>query len=94
MIATTDILVSFQFDEKTVEFEGEITNEAVVKFIKGNLLPLVVDFNQDTAQKIFGGDQKSHVLMFLSKEDGHYDKYLDSTRDVAKDFRGQVLSTS
>ena len=35
-------------------------------------LPLVVEFNQETAQKIFSGEIKSHLLMFLSKSADAY----------------------
>merc|ERR1712032_783074 len=34
----------------------DITEAAVAAFIAGESLPLVVDFNQETAQKIFSGD--------------------------------------
>jgi hypothetical protein len=44
-----------KFDEGRNNFEGEITEMALVKFVAGNALPLVVDFNQETAQKIFSG---------------------------------------
>ncbi len=46
-----------KFDEGRNNFEGEITEKALVKFVAGNALPLVVDFNQETAQKIFSGLQ-------------------------------------
>ena len=49
-----------------------------------------MEFNHETAQKIFGGEIKSHLLMFLSKEGGHFDEHLESARTVAKDFREQV----
>merc|ERR1712027_170291 len=52
-------------DGRAVLSEG-ITEEAVASFIAGESLPLVVDFNQETAQKIFSGDIKSHLLAFLS----------------------------
>ena len=48
------------------DLEGEVTEDAVAKFVAGNALPLVVDFNQDTAQKIFSGEIKSLLLMFVS----------------------------
>ena len=44
-----------KFDEGRNNLEGEITEAAVTKFVAGNALPLVVDFNQETAQKIFSG---------------------------------------
>merc|ERR1712107_670916 len=44
-----------KFDEGRADLEGEVTDESLTKFISGNALPLVVEFNQDTAQKIFSG---------------------------------------
>jgi len=67
-----------------------LTEETITKFIKTNALPLIVDFNHETAQKVFGGEIKSHVLMFLSKEAGHYDKYLETQKKVAADYREKV----
>lgn len=53
-------------------------------------LPLIVEFNQDTAQKIFNGDIKSHLLIFLSKEEGHFEKYIEGIKEPAKKYRGEV----
>nr|AXY94695.1 disulfide-isomerase [Habrobracon hebetor] len=80
-----------KFDEGKNVFEGELTSKALTDFVAAFSLPLVVDFNQETAQKIFGGDIKSHLLLFLSKEAGHFDKYLEGIQEPAKKFRGQVL---
>jgi len=54
-------------------------------------LPVVVEFNQETAQKIFSGDIKSHLLVFLSKEAGHFEKYVEEIQEPAKKYRGEVL---
>ncbi|XP_063700752.1 protein disulfide-isomerase [Culicoides brevitarsis] len=83
-----------KFDEGKAVFEGEATEEAVKKFVATQSLPLVIDFNHDSAQKIFGGEIKSHLLMFLSKEAGHMEKYTEVARKVAKDYRNQVLFVS
>lgn len=64
--------------------------EVLKKFVSSNALPLVVEFNHETAQKIFGGEIKSHLLLFLSKEAGHFDEHSESARKVAKDFKEQV----
>lgn len=80
-----------KFDEGRADFEGELKEDILKKFVSSNALPLVVEFNHETAQKIFGGEIKSHLLMFLSKEAGHFDQHLESARAVAKDFREQLL---
>lgn len=67
-----------------------MTSEALTKFVAAEALPLVVEFNHDTAQKIFGGEIRSHLLLFLSKEAGHFDKYMDGARNIAKNYKGQV----
>lgn len=55
-------------------------------------MPLINDFNHQTAQKIFNGDYKSQFIMFLSKEAGHYDEYAEKLKESAKKFRGQVMN--
>ena len=70
--------------------EGEITEKNIKMFVTLQSLPLVVEFNHETAQKIFGGEIKSHLLLFLSQQDGHIEKYVEGAREVAKDFKGQV----
>ena len=52
-----------------------MTEENIAKFVSSESLPLVIDFNHETAQKIFSGEVKSHFLMFSSaKADDHEDK--------------------
>lgn len=85
------IILFKDFDEGKNKYEGELTEEGIMKFVSANSLPLVVDFNHETASKIFGGEIKSHLLIFLSKEAGHYDKYMEACINAAKSFKGQVL---
>ncbi|XP_074106915.1 protein disulfide isomerase [Cotesia typhae] len=79
------------FDEGQNVYENEISVEKLKEFIAVHSLPLVVDFSQQTAQKIFGGEIKSHLLAFISKESGHYDKYVEGIKTSAKKYRGQIL---
>merc|ERR1712055_499603 len=77
-------------DGKAVLSEG-ITEEAVVKFVSSESLPLVVDFNHETAQKIFSGEIKSHLLVFSSaKAESHADT-LALLREVAVENKGKML---
>lgn len=85
------IILFKKFDEGKVAFEGESSQENIKKFVTANSLPLLVEFNHDTAQKIFGGEIKSHLLLFLSKGDEHFEKVSEAARAVAKPFRDQVL---
>ena len=41
-----------------------------------------------SAQKIFGGEVKNHILLFLKKEGG--DELIDKFRAAAPDFKGKV----
>ncbi|KAJ6648562.1 Protein disulfide-isomerase [Pseudolycoriella hygida] len=85
------IVLFKNFDEGKAVFDGENTKEAIKAFVSIQSTPLIVDFNHDSAQKIFGGDIKSHLLMFISKEAGHVEKYADPVKDLAKQFRDKVL---
>lgn len=80
-----------KFDEGKSVFEGEFTEKDLKKFISTESLPLIVEFTQETAQKVFSGEIKSHLLVFVSKEAGHFEKYVENIKEPAKKFRGQVL---
>jgi len=81
-----------KFDEGRNDLtEGLTDTEAIGKFVAANALPLVVDFNHETAQKIFSGEIKSHLLMFLSKGSDEYAGYHATAAKIAKDFKGQLL---
>jgi len=79
------------FDEGRNDLEGDITEETVTKFVTGNSLPLLVEFNQDTAQKIFSGEIKSHLLMFISAAAEDFSAKADIARGIAKDHKGEML---
>merc|ERR1712110_402699 len=69
-----DAIVLFKkFDEGRNDLTEGLTDvEAIGKFVAANALPLVVEFNHDTAQKIFSGEIKSHLLMFVSKKSDEF----------------------
>merc|ERR1711876_125658 len=84
------VMVKTFDDGKAVLTEG-LTEEAVAKFVTSESFPLVIDFNHETAQKIFSGEVKSHFLLFSSaKADDHEDK-LSILRDMAKKNKGNML---
>lgn len=79
------------FDDGKAAFEGEFTEDALKKFVAAQALPLIVDFSHETAQKIFGGEIKNHLLFFISKEAGHMEKYIEAAKEVAKKYREKIL---
>ncbi|XP_054286310.1 protein disulfide-isomerase-like [Macrosteles quadrilineatus] len=93
-IEDEQIVLFKKFDDGKSVYEGKAEVDAVKKFVQTESLPLVVEFNHDTAQKIFGGDIKSHLLLFLSKAAGHYEDLLVNAKNVAAPFRDQILFVS
>lgn len=43
-----------------------------------------------TAPKIFGGDIKSHILMFLPKTASDFQDKMDQFKKASEGFKGQV----
>lgn len=79
------------FDDKKTPYKGEANEEDIKKFVQVYSLPLIVDFNHQSASKIFGGSVKSHMLFFVSKEQGHVEKYVEPLKEVAANYRDEVL---
>ncbi|CAH1794945.1 unnamed protein product [Owenia fusiformis] len=90
--AEGDAVVLFKkFDEGRNDYDGEYDAEKITAFVQANQLPLVVEFTQESAQKIFGGDQKKHILLFISKKTDNFQSTLDDYKGAAGDFKGEVL---
>jgi len=89
-VDTTGIVLFKNFDEGRNDFTGEVTEEAIVSFVSGNAVPLVADFNQETAQKIFSGEVKSIMLLFVSASSEDYSAKVEIARVIAKDFKGEM----
>uniref|UniRef100_A0A8D0T0R2 Protein disulfide-isomerase n=1 Tax=Sus scrofa TaxID=9823 RepID=A0A8D0T0R2_PIG len=80
-----------KFDEGRNDFEGEVTKEKLLDFIRHNQLPLVIEFTEQTAPKVFGGEVKTHILLFLPKSASDHASKLSSFREAAEGFKGKIL---
>lgn len=92
-MVTGDTVVLFKnFDEGRNDLSVEgLTVDAIKKHVQGNSLPLAVEFTQDTAQKIFGGDIKNHLLLFVSKAADNFAKLHEQFKEAAAAFKGEIL---
>ena len=79
------------FDERRAVYEGFIGKEALLNFIDKYALPLVVEFNHETAQKIFKDLNKSHILFFLSKSADYYTEKYKLLYKLAAEFKGKIM---
>merc|ERR1712112_599025 len=77
---------------ETVSRISDVTSEADIStFVKFKALPPVMDFNPQTAKKIFSGVVQAHLLLFMSSTaEGHKDR-LDMAKEVAKENEGSLL---
>jgi protein disulfide-isomerase A1 len=80
-----------KFDEGRNNYEGDATASALREFIAANQLPLVIEFTQESAQKIFGGEIKKHLLLFVKKTAENFKAVTDDYRTVAAEFKGKAL---
>ncbi len=90
----TPFIVLFKkFDDGQAIFSGDATDaKAIDSFVAGNSLPLITPYNQENAQKIFGGSIKQHVLLFVDASDkAKTDATVEAAKPVAKEYRGDYL---
>ncbi|CDQ68894.1 unnamed protein product [Oncorhynchus mykiss] len=80
-VSKDGVVLFKKFDEGRNAFDGELSKTELLAFIKANQLPLVIEFTEQTAPKIFGGEIKSHILMFVPKA-------ADDFNDKMADIRG------
>jgi len=86
------VLLLKKFDEgRNVLASTGRSKREVKEFISSNQLPLVIEFTQDSAQKIFGGDIKKHSLLFVSKSGADFEEKLAEYKKAAAAHKGAVL---
>lgn len=88
-----DAVVLFKnFDDGRADLTDNLDSATSLKqFIVANRLPLVTEFTQESASKIFGGDVKNHILLFVSKKSDSFQSHFDVFKVVAQKFKGKVL---
>lgn len=80
-----------KFDEGRADYKGDFKVEELTSWIGGESLALVSEFTQESAGKLFGGDIKSHNLLFISKAADDFDKIHAEFKSAAEKYKGKVL---
>jgi protein disulfide-isomerase A1 len=86
-----NVLLLKKFDEGRNVLTEVTDKDAIKAFVQANQLPIVIEFTQDNAQKIFGGDIKTHSLLFVSKTAENQAALLADYKVAALALKGQVL---
>jgi len=81
----------FADEEARVAMEGDVTAESLATFVSANRLPSVVEFSDETAPTIFGGDIKSHFLIFSDSSSETNKAVLATFRKVSKGIAGKMI---
>jgi len=85
------IVLVKKFDDLRADYTGEADADAIKSFVKSESIALVTEFSDEAAPKIFGGDIKSHLLLFISKKAEDFKATLETFTESAKAFKGKVL---
>jgi len=85
------IMVLKTFDEKEAHFADSLTKENLEKFVRRSTTPLVTEFNQENAAKIFSSDIVKHFLLLSSKEDKDHESRIEDLKIVAKKNRERMI---
>jgi protein disulfide-isomerase A1 len=88
------VVVLKDFDNGNVVYDGDYESAAIQAFASAESLPLLIEFSDENAPKIFGGEVKTHLLLFAKKTADGYKDLADAMTKTAGDFKGQVLFIS
>ena len=85
------MVVIKQFDGGNVVYDGKFVAEDMTTFITAESLPLVMEFTDESASKIFGGEIKSHLLLFTDTKDEQFASLKAVLETTAQGYKGKVL---
>jgi len=89
-LSDNGVVVIRNFDEPEVRYNEDSDGE-LADFIRANSMALVTPFNEQNAPKIFGGDIKNHLLLFIGNSDSKNAEILEVFTASAKNNKGKFL---
>eukprot|EP00037_Helgoeca_nana_P007089 m.64872 g.64872 ORF g.64872 m.64872 type:complete len:512 (-) comp17923_c0_seq1:156-1691(-) len=78
-------------DEADVTFDKEWDATTVSEWCIGSSVPLVIEFTDQSASKIFDGPLKVHLILFVKKSSDKFETVVNDMKTSAASFRGRLL---
>ncbi|XP_077130397.1 protein disulfide-isomerase A2 [Ranitomeya variabilis] len=92
---TTDSVIFFRGPEGKYEYQGDeelgFDKDELVRFLMVNSMDLVVEYNDQTSEKIFAAKIPNHLLLFINKTIEDQLTLLENFKQAAPDFKGKIL---
>ncbi|XP_071032064.1 protein disulfide-isomerase A2-like [Oncorhynchus clarkii lewisi] len=94
-VKNNSVVLFKKFDEGRVDLsvseKEKVGKEELTVFLRTNSLELVIEFNEQNADKIFGSKVHTHTLLFINSTVQEQKNLLTEYSTVARDFKGKVL---
>ncbi|CAJ0925014.1 unnamed protein product, partial [Ranitomeya imitator] len=92
---TADSVIFFKSPEGKYEYQGDeelgFDKDELVRFLMVNSMDLVVEYNDQTSEKIFAAKIPNHLLLFINKTIEDQLTLLENFKQAAPDFKGKIL---
>jgi len=85
------IVLLKKFDEKKTVYTEKFAKKQLNDWISLESIPVVSEFTQETAGKLFGGHIKHHALLFVAKSHSDFPKMMEQFSTVAKKYKGKII---
>lgn len=85
------VLKAFDDLRSDLALASGFDDDAVAKFVLKATTPLIQEFSDESAKKIFGSSIQKHVLIFTDKTSDNHAPTLATYKTVAPDFGGKMM---
>ncbi|KAA0722548.1 Protein disulfide-isomerase [Triplophysa tibetana] len=91
-----DSVVLFKkFDDKRADMllskDEKLDKDDLISFINSNRVELVITFNEENGENIFGSKIRKHFILFINSSVESHNALLEDFRAVASEFKDKVL---
>ncbi|KAI6649636.1 Protein disulfide-isomerase 2-like isoform X3 [Oopsacas minuta] len=85
------VIIYKGFDEKKVVFDQELNVEKLEIFLQIHQFELVSEFSEEVSARFGDTYIDKHLLLFAPKDDNNTKELIETLREIALEFRGQIL---